>query len=131
MIIRTLDDISGTERDIVGDGWRSRRILLRDDAMDHSLHWTNISAGSELTLWYKHHLEANLIISGEGEVLDVASGEVHPLRPGTLYALDKNDRHVVRAHTDMALVCVFTPALSGRETHDADGSYRPTEDSAS
>ncbi len=127
MIIRTLDEIADTERDVRGDGWRSRRILLRDDAMAHSLHWTEIAAGSELTLWYKHHLEANLIISGEGEVLDIATGEVHPLGPGSLYALDKHDRHVVRAHTDMKLVCVFTPSLTGRETHDEDGSYRLSE----
>ncbi len=127
MIIRTLDEISGTGRDVNGDGWRSRRILLREDGMAHSLHWTNIAAGSELMLWYKNHLEANLVISGEGEVVDIATGDVHPLAPGSLYALDKNDRHLVRAHTDMALVCVFTPPLSGRETHDTDGSYRPSE----
>ena len=127
MIIRTLDEIANTESDVSGEGWRSRRILLRNDAMAHSLHWTELSAGSELTLWYKNHLEANLVISGDGEVLDVATGEVHPLRPGSLYALDQHDRHVVRAHTDMKLVCVFTPALSGRETHDPDGSYLPSE----
>ncbi len=127
MIIRTLDEISGSDRDVSGEGWRSRRLLLHDDGMAHSLHWTNITAGSELTLWYKNHLEANLIISGEGEVVDIATGDVHPLGPGSLYALDKNDRHIVRAHTDMALVCVFTPALSGREMHDADGSYQRSQ----
>ena len=127
MIIRTLDEISGSDRDVSGEGWRSRRILLDDDGMAHSLHWTNITAGSELTLWYKNHLEANLIISGEGEVVDIATGDVHPLGPGSLYALDKNDRHIVRAYTDMALVCVFTPGLSGRETHDTDGSYQRSQ----
>lgn len=127
MIIRTIDEISGSDRDVSGEGWRSRRILLHDDGLAHSLHWTNIAAGSELTLWYKNHLEANLIISGEGEVVDIATGDVHPLGPGSLYALDKNDRHIVRAHTDMTLVCVFTPALSGRETHDADGSYQRSQ----
>jgi hypothetical protein len=25
-------------------------------------------------------------------------------------------------------VCVFTPALTGRETHDADGAYALSED---
>jgi L-ectoine synthase len=125
MIIRTLDEITDTERDVSGAGWRSRRILLSSDQMAHSLHWTEIAAGSELTLWYKHHLEANLCIAGEGEVVDIATGTVHPLRVGSLYALDVHDKHIVRAHTDMTLVCVFTPALSGRETHDADGSYNP------
>jgi hypothetical protein len=29
----------------------------------------------------------------------------------------------MRAFTRMKLVCVFAPALTGGETHDADGSY--------
>jgi L-ectoine synthase len=37
--------------------------------------------------------------------------------------LDKHDRHELEAITDMRLVCVFTPALLGPETHDEDGSY--------
>ena len=123
MIIRTLEDIAGTDRDVSGPGFRSRRILLRKDGMQHSLHFTEVPAGTEMQLWYKVHLEANLVITGTGEVEDVATGAVHPIGPGSLYALDQNDRHVLRAHTDLQLVCVFTPALTGRETHDADGSY--------
>jgi L-ectoine synthase len=126
MIIRTLDGIAGTDRDVSGPTWRSRRILLDRDGMEHSLHWTEVAAGSEMTLWYKHHLEANLCISGTGEVVDLATGETFPIEPGTLYALDQHDRHVLRANTDLKLVCVFTPALTGRETHDADGSYLPS-----
>lgn len=123
MIIRSLDDIAGTDRDVNGPGFRSRRILLRKDGMQHSLHFTEVPAGTEMNLWYKVHLEANLVVTGTGEVEDVATGEVHQLAPGSMYALDQNDRHVLRAHTDLQLVCVFTPALTGRETHDADGSY--------
>lgn len=126
MIVRSLDDLNDGDRDVRGQGWRSRRLLLRDDGMGHSLHWTTLAAGSELTLWYKHHLEANLVITGDGELVDLASGDTHPLGPGSLYALDKHDRHLLRARTEMSLVCVFTPALSGRETHDADGSYLPS-----
>ena len=125
MIVRTLDEIADSERDVRGAGWRSRRIVLRGDGMDHSLHYTEVDAGSELVLWYKHHFESNLCIAGNGEVEDVATGTRYPIRPGTLYALDRHDRHVLRAHTDLTLVCVFCPALSGRETHDEDGSYRP------
>ena len=31
MIVRTLAEITGGERDVSGPGWRSRRIVLRDD----------------------------------------------------------------------------------------------------
>ena len=63
------------------------------------------------------------MIDGEAEVTDLASGERHQLRPGTVYALDQHDRHTVRVRTDLRLVCVFSPALTGGETHDADGSF--------
>ena len=128
MIVRTVEGIAGTERDVSGPGWRSRRIVLRDDGMNFSLHWTEIPAGAEQRLWYKHHYEANLCVAGEGEVVDVATGETHRIEPGVMYALDHHDRHILRARTDMTLVCVFNPALSGQETHDADGSYRPASD---
>ena len=128
MIIRTLHEIAGTERDVQGEGWRSRRILLRRDGMGHSLHWTEVPAGSELTLWYKSHLEANLCISGTGEVEDCTTGEIHQLSAGSMYALDQHDRHKVRAHTDLTFVCIFCPALTGGEKHDADGSYILVDD---
>ena len=72
---------------------------------------------------YRNHLEANLVIEGEGELTDEGSGQVHRLAPGTLYALDKHDRHTLVAATAMRIVCVFSPALVGPETHDENGSY--------
>jgi L-ectoine synthase len=123
MIVRTVDGIAGTERDVAGEGWRSRRLVLDADGMNFSLHWTEIAAGAELTLWYKNHYEANLVVAGTGEVEDLATGERHPLAPGAMYALEQHDRHVLRAATDLKIACVFWPALTGRETHDADGSY--------
>jgi len=123
MIIRTIDEIQGTERDVSGEGWRSRRLLRRDDGMNFSFHWTELKAGAELNLEYDNHLEGNLCVGGEGEVVDLATEEVHQLRPGVMYALDKHDRHRVRAHTDLQLVCVFWPALTGSERHTATGGY--------
>lgn len=52
---------------------------------------------------------------------------MHKVGPGTLYALDGHERHLVRATTQMRMVCVFNPPLTGREVHDADGSYPPPE----
>ena len=124
MIVRTLDQILGGAKDVHGHGWRSRRLLTKADAMGFSFHDTVLSEGSEQELEYKHHLEANYCISGEGEVVDVASGNVYPIRPGTLYALDKNDRHILRVTKgDLRLICVFYPALIGTEVHQPDGSY--------
>ena len=47
MIIRTLDEVIGTERDVAGEGWRSRRLLLKRDAMGFSLHDTVVKGAND------------------------------------------------------------------------------------
>ena len=127
MIVRTLDDVVGSDRDVEGDGWRSRRLLLRRDQLGFSLHDTTVAAGTELNLQYKHHLEACYCLEGEAELVDLASGERHRIAPGTMYALDEHDRHTITVQRDLRLVCVFNTALTGAEVHDADGSFPPSE----
>jgi L-ectoine synthase len=124
VIVRTLDEIINTPRHVSGETWQSRRILLKSDGMGFSLHDTLIREGTEQRLHYKHHLEANYCISGRGEVVDVKTGKTFPILPGTLYALDQHDEHVLRAtNGDLRLICVFNPPLTGQEKHQADGSY--------
>ncbi len=55
------------------------------------------------------------------------TGQVWPLMPGTMYVLDQHDPHIIRAETDLRLICIFTPALTGQEKHDKDGSYAARE----
>jgi L-ectoine synthase len=123
MIVRTLGEILGTERDVRTARWESRRLLLKADGMGFSMHDTLVRAGSETEIWYKHHLEACYCVEGEGEIEVLGTGRVHPIRPGTLYALDGHEKHRLRAHTDLRLICAFNPALTGREVHDAEGTY--------
>ena len=123
MIVRQLDDLIGTPRDVRGPVWASRRFLLAEDKVGFTVTETTVEAGSEQVLWYKHHVEANYVIEGRGEVENLATGEVFALAPGSIYVLDQHERHRLAAHTRLRLVCVFTPALSGDETHDADGAY--------
>lgn len=130
MIVKTLTDVLGTADHVIGDAFESRRLLLAKDGLGYSLHDTICRAGTEQKLEYKNHIEANYVIAGEGEVEDVTSGTVYQLRPGSLYVLDRHDAHILRATTDMRLVCIFTPALSGQETHDQDGSYSVATDSS-
>lgn len=128
MIVVTSDEIAGTDRDASGPGWESRRMIIRDHGMGHSVHETRVKAGSELHLHYKNHFETNYCIKGAGEVENKETGEKFPIAPGTIYALDKNDPHILRAFDeDLVLVCVFTPPLAGNEVHREDGSYAPAE----
>lgn len=123
MIVRTLDSIVGTERDVHAPTWSSRRLVLAGDRVGFSLHDTVLHAGTETTMWYRNHIEAVYVIEGTGTLTDIATGEVHEIGPGTMYLLDQHDRHVLRATTDLRTVCVFNPPCTGRETHDADGAY--------
>jgi len=128
MIVRTLEQIIGTEREVhsKNGNWVSRRFVLDDDAAGFSFHETIIKAGSETHIWYKHHIEAVYCVAGEGEIEDLKTGEVHPVKDGTLYLLNDNDEHLLRGgSSDMRLICAFNPPVTGRETHDEDGAYVP------
>lgn len=129
MFVKTLSEILETPDHVVGPAFESRRLLLARDKMGYSLHDTLVKAGTTQPLHYKNHLESNYCVEGEGEVECVTTGQVWSIAPGSLYVLDQNDPHIVRAFTDLRLICIFTPALTGKEVHDADGSYAaPSED---
>ena len=123
MIVRNLDECRKTDRRIVAKTWESTRLLLRGDGMGFSFHVTTIYPDRTLPMWYQNHLEAVFCLSGEGEIESVADDAVHQIRPGTIYALDQHDKHVLRARTQMRLVCVFSPPLHGKEVHDETGAY--------
>lgn len=123
MIVRTLEQARAGARRIVSEGWESTRLLLKSDGMGFSFHITTIYAGAELPLHYQNHLESVYCISGEGEIEDLAAAATHPIRPGTIYALDKHDKHILRARSEMQMACVFNPPLHGKEVHNAEGAY--------
>ncbi|MET0235471.1 MAG: ectoine synthase [Kibdelosporangium sp.] len=117
MIIRHIDDVKTVEW---GNGL-SRRFLLEADGMGYSLTDTLVRAGTKSHLEYRNHLEACYCIEGSGEVIDT-EGNSFPITPGVMYALDKHDPHwlVASPHEDLRLVCMFTPALRGEESHNLD-----------
>ena len=132
MIIRKLSQVLNTENNIEAPNgnWMSSRLITKVDNMGFSVSDTIIKAGTETRIWYKNHLEAVYCLSGNGSIEDSTSGITHHIEPGVLYALDHNEKHILRGGSeDMHLVCVFCPALRGDEVHDKDGSY-PIDSSA-
>ena len=123
MIVRTLQQARAGARRVQAETWESTRLLLQNDRMGFSFHITTIYAGTETPMHYQNHLEAVYCIAGEGEVETVADGKVYPIAPGTIYALNENDQHILRARTEIQFACVFNPPLHGKETHDARGAY--------
>lgn len=127
MIVRSLEDIIGTDRDVEAPTFHSRRLLLAHDGMGFSLHDTVLYAGTTTHIHYKHHLEAVYCLEGEADIELLPNGPTHRIAPGVMYALNLNDEHLLHARTDFRVVCVFNPALTGTEVHRADGSYAPAE----
>lgn len=125
MIVRTLDEIKGSENDVKAEtgAWVSRRMLLKKDGMGFSFHDTKIYKGTETLIWYKNHLEAVYCVEGSGELEVIETGEIFKIEDGTMYALNNHEKHYLRAFEDMRLICVFNPPLTGREIHDSDGVY--------
>ncbi|MFP4043215.1 MAG: ectoine synthase [Rhodosalinus sp.] len=133
MIVRDFEQLKNTDRTVSDANWTSVRMLLADDGMGFSFHITFLDAGSEHTFHYKHHFESVYCMSGTGSITDLATGETHEIRPGVMYALDKNDKHTVRADPDgdLVMACVFNPPVTGKEVHREDGSYAPVDETAS
>lgn len=123
MIVRSLNDITGTNRDVHAPTFASRRFVLAGEKVGFSLHDTLLYAGTTTHMWYANHIEAVYCIAGEGELINEDTGEKHEIAPGTMYLLDGHEHHSLRAHTDLRTVCVFNPPLTGKEVHDENGVY--------
>ncbi len=123
MIVRNMKDAVQTDRRVVSKTWESVRLLLKDDKMGFSFHITTMFAGTVTEMCYRHHLESVYCISGRGSILDKATGQLHPIVPGTIYILDKHDAHVVTVEEDLIFACVFNPPVIGNEVHDETGAY--------
>jgi L-ectoine synthase len=123
LIVRSVDDVTDTERDVKTPNWRSKRIILAGERAGFSVHETTLYAGTVNDFWYANHVEAVFVVEGEGELENKETGEVHRLGPGSLYLLDGHERHQLRPHTQMRTVCVFNPPVTGREVHDENGVY--------
>jgi L-ectoine synthase len=123
MIVRSLSDITGTERDVKAPTFSSRRFVLAGEKVGFSLHDTLLYAGTATRMWYANHIEAVYCIEGEGELVNDETGEKFKIAPGTMYLLDGHEHHTLHAHTDLRTVCVFNPPLTGKEVHDENGVY--------
>lgn len=118
MLKRKLDQIDRTERDVRGDGWRSRRLVVAEDGTPYSFHITVLDQGARLRFEYAHHRETVYCIEGEGLLTDLSENESMPMSPGSLYSAGIGEPHEVEALSQMTLACVFSPPLNGTEEAD-------------
>lgn len=123
MIVRSLSDLIETDRETRAETWSSRRFLLKGDGMGFSLHDTIIHAGTSTEMHYRNHLEAVYCIEGKGRLKDLTHDIEYKIEPGTMYALNGHEQHILIADEQLRMVCVFNPPLVGPESHDQNGVY--------
>ena len=128
MIVRDFHQLKNGPRAVSDARWTSVRMLLADDGMGFSFHITTLEAGSEHEFHYKHHFESVYCVQGTGSITDLGTGETHHIKPGVMYALNKHDRHILRAEEELVMACVFNPPVTGTEVHREDGSYAAPEE---
>ena len=104
-------------------GFVSNRILLEEDNMGYTMTKTVIPAGRREFWHYKNHLESCYCVSGHAELTNKETGETFEIKPDVTYVLDNHDPHYFEAFKETVLICVFNPPLTGKETHQKDGSY--------
>ena len=128
MFVKSVDEMrqAGMEMNTADGQARTIRMLTKADGVGFGLSHVSLAAGAEANLWYKHHWQANHVISGTGEVTDLGRGQTWALGPSVAYTVGPEDRHRLRAHSDMLLLSVFSPPLTGDEQHDADGTLAPS-----
>ena len=123
MYVVNRDDLNDTERDVKSDHWRSRRMVLAREKVGFSFHDTVIYAGTTSVFHYQNHIEAVYCVQGTGTLTNLETGDVYPLKDGTMYLLDGHEKHQVEAETELRMACVFNPPVTGREVHDENGVY--------
>jgi L-ectoine synthase len=125
MIVRNHRECSGngTEIECPKGAFQSRRLLLKKDGMGYSLHRTLVRKGGPYRWHYKNHLESCYCISGSGRLTKESTGECWEIREGDIYALNDSEAHTFEAYSEVILLCIFNPPVTGSEVHQEDGSY--------
>ena len=86
MLRRWLQEVDGSERDVHGEGWRSRRLIVAEDGIPYSFHITVLDPGARLRFEYSRHRETVYCIEGQGTITDLTADETTTFEPGGLYS---------------------------------------------
>lgn len=127
MIVRGEKELAADGRvvEFTEGGFLSNRYLLESDGMGFTMTRTIVPPRGPQEWVYPNHLESCLCVKGRGTLVNLDTGESFAIQPGTMYALPNHERHTFEAHELTELVCVFSPALVGDETHEGEGYPAP------
>lgn len=123
MIVRQPGEEGTPEADVASGDQVLKGLVLAKDKTEFSVHEMTMPAGAESRARRKHHLAFVRCVAGDGEVCPADGEGPHPLRPGTSCLFHRDEEQHIRAHTDLQLLWVFAPPLTGEEVADPDGSF--------
>jgi len=122
MLYRTANEIIGTDRELIGDRFKSRRLVTRDDGLPVSVHETAVAAETELRFCYRRHTETVYCIQGSATLENASNGQVHSISPGTLYSVGIGEEHVLKTASLTRFLCIFNPPLASDELAESGDS---------
>lgn len=125
MIVHRKEELARSSRAVTTAAWSTVRLLLAEDGAGFTLTDVVVRAGSSAIYGYKHHVEACYCLEGRATLEELATGIVHEVGPGFLWAATEHERFRFTAHEPTRLISVFVPPLTGREVNDAEGSFPP------
>lgn len=120
VVVRKLDDIHGTERDVFWGNGYSKRLLVRKDGMGFAFCVTIGHENTDSPLQYRNHYESCYYISGTGEYV-WGTGRHEILTDGgggTVFVMNEHDTHRMVVREESVCLSIFTPPIEGTERHD-------------
>ena len=121
MLVRTLEDVTGTRGEEHGCKWHNMRLLHPEDGAGLVFADCILEEGYETAEGPQHHTQVCYCLEGEGYLEELEAGLVHKIKPGTLFALDAQGGHRLRADTRMRMIRTFAPAHPNTETQGTGG----------
>lgn len=119
-VVRHLDEVLGTERDVAWGNGQSRRMLVRKDGLGFAFCVTLGHSNTDSHIQYRNHYESCYYIQGSGEY-EWGEGK-HPIDTdtdqGTVFIMNEHDTHNMRVRDESICLSIFTPPIEGNESHD-------------
>jgi len=117
LLLKSLSEVVGSDRNVSFEGGYSRRFLAAPDGYNISFHNTLIHASCNARLEYPHNMEANYFIKGQGEYVwkngqQQFNFEKHH---GTMLLVEYDAHEVQIGAQESIAICLFFPPLKGTE----------------
>ena len=117
LLMKSLSEVVGSDRNVFFKGGYSRRFLAAPDGYNISFHNTLNHANFNARLHYPHNIEANFFIKGQGEYIWKNGQQQFDFEKhhGTMLLVEHDAHEVKIGPSGSIAICLFFPPLKGTE----------------